>query len=283
MVHLSWMKNQQIENQIKNKKCKEMKTINKTGSKEPTVFITVNKQRVKQYDDKIVYLKNGQEFEIEFFNPTDSKISAEIEINGKSIGNAIIIKPGQRAYLDRFINKPKKFLFETYDIDLSGEDKKAVLSAISNNGNVKIKFYRESVNFSSVWVNRGTTYYPVYPTYPSDPIYPTFPIVCYSSSDNIACSSSDIQYTQTSASLLNKNNSNSLETGRVERGSNSKQTFSNDYSNYEFTPFQIVEWQILPESRRVIETNDLVVYCTNCGAKRKKQSHKFCPHCGTKF
>jgi uncharacterized membrane protein YvbJ len=27
----------------------------------------------------------------------------------------------------------------------------------------------------------------------------------------------------------------------------------------------------------------LVTYCTECGSKRKKDTHKFCPHCGTKF
>ena len=26
-----------------------------------------------------------------------------------------------------------------------------------------------------------------------------------------------------------------------------------------------------------------VLYCGECGAKRKKDTHKFCPHCGTKF
>jgi membrane protease subunit (stomatin/prohibitin family) len=45
-----------------------------------------------------------------------------------------------------------------------------------------------------------------------------------------------------------------------------------------------VAWQILPKSQKQYTAEEVSVnYCGNCGAKRKKDSFKFCPHCGTKF
>ena len=43
----------------------------------PTVFVTKGRQRVKQYGNTI-YLKNGDEFEIELFNPTTGKVLKEL-------------------------------------------------------------------------------------------------------------------------------------------------------------------------------------------------------------
>jgi hypothetical protein len=60
-----------------------------SGSVVPQSFITKSKQRLKQHIDT-VYLNNGDEFEIELFNPTQNKVLAKIELNGKSIGNGKI-------------------------------------------------------------------------------------------------------------------------------------------------------------------------------------------------
>ena len=89
----------------------------------PTSFITKGKQRLKQNIDT-VYLKNGDEFEIELFNPTQNKVLAKIEVNGNSIGNGIILRPGERIYLERHLGESKKFLFETYTVegDSGGSD-----------------------------------------------------------------------------------------------------------------------------------------------------------------
>ncbi len=74
-----------------------------------------------------------------------------------------------------------------------------------------------------------------------------------------------------------------LETGRVEKGSDSSQTFTYDNSTFNSYPTKTNWWKIKPVSEKVMVKEDLVVYCTECGAKRKKDNHKFCPHCGTKF
>ena len=114
-------------------------SINTIGLAVPQSFITKSKQRLKQQIDT-VYLNNGDEFEIELFNPTQNKVLAKIEMNGNSIGNGIILRPGERVFLERYLDEAKKFLFETYVVN---GNNKEVQDAIENNGDVVIKFYNE--------------------------------------------------------------------------------------------------------------------------------------------
>ena len=89
----------------------------------PSAFVTVNKQRLRQ-NGKLVYMKDQTEFEIELYNPTKEKIMAMIEMNGTPIsGSGIILKPGQRVFLERFLDEEKKFLYETYVVDNNKETK----------------------------------------------------------------------------------------------------------------------------------------------------------------
>jgi hypothetical protein len=74
-----------------------------------------------------------------------------------------------------------------------------------------------------------------------------------------------------------------LETGRVEKGSNSNQDFSYDSTRFNSYYSWNYTWKILPESQKPLVKEDLKVFCHNCGSKRKKSSHKFCPNCGQKF
>jgi hypothetical protein len=75
-------------------------SINTIGLAVPQSFITKSKQRLKQQIDT-VYLNDGDEFEIELYNPTQNKVLAKIEMNGNSIGNGIILRPGERVFLER--------------------------------------------------------------------------------------------------------------------------------------------------------------------------------------
>ncbi|HOG38684.1 MAG TPA: hypothetical protein PLD95_04445, partial [bacterium] len=104
-------------NRCSYKKNKEMKK-NVNVTYPPSAFITKGRQRIKQYNDT-VYLKNGDEFEIELFNPTQNKIRAEILLNDVSIGSGIVLRPGERVFLDRYLDEPKKFKFETYNVDMN--------------------------------------------------------------------------------------------------------------------------------------------------------------------
>lgn len=232
-----------------------MKT-NLMNEMRPTMFITKNKQRLKQFNGT-VFLKNGEEFEIELFNGTQDKVLAKIEINNKSLGNkGIVLRPGERIFLDRHLNVQKKFIFETYMIN--GNDKNS-MTAIEKNGDVVVKFYKEYI---------PTNYYV---NYPSPITYATnYPI-------EFTTTCSTISYYSTSDKLEN------IETGRIDVGSVSNQTFINDNSNFDYSYSWISQWKILPESRKVLTSEDLTLYCTKCGTKRKKTTYKFCPTCGTKF
>jgi hypothetical protein len=221
-----------------------------------TANITSSRNRLKIYGNN-VYLKDKQSFEIELFNPTESKILAKIEINGKSISNAgIVLKPGERVYLERFIDSNNRFLFESYEIEDSPESVKAT----EKNGLIEIFFYPEQ--YPTTWIT-------TYPTYHTDhhnyTVPPTF------SGTTVNC---------TSSGTVNR----SIETGRVEMGESSSQGFTSVNGSFSFFASNSVSVKILPESYKPLESKDIRRnYCSGCGARVKKQSWNFCPSCGEKF
>lgn len=253
----------------------------------PESFITKGKQRLKQHVDT-VYLNNGDEFEIELFNPTQNKVLATIELNGNSIGSGIIIRPGERLFLERYLDEPKKFLFETYNVNSGNQD---VLNAIKNNGDVIVKFYKEQQTihdypwmtnnrFKNINNNTGYNGY-------SNPITTHVGSNTYYTQSLSYITDFSEPITVTMLGNTNKeplsSKTKKIETGRVEKGSDSNQSFSYDYTSFESQPFWKTWWSIKPISQKPIVKEDLVTYCGECGAKRKKDNHKFCPHCGTKY
>jgi len=75
----------------------------------------------------------------------------------------------------------------------------------------------------------------------------------------------------------------SVETGRVDKGSDSNQEFKYVNKDFDYFAFHIVEYKLLPISQKVVTSEDINIkrYCTNCGAKLGK-TDKFCSSCGTK-
>jgi hypothetical protein len=240
-----------------------MTTINYSSRvADPTAFVTRGRQRVKQYGN-IVYLKNGEEFELELFNPTQSKVLAKIKINGNYISSSgIILRPGERVFLERYFDEAKKFLFETYEVNGSDPN---VLQAIKNNGDVEIEFYSEFIRVNYTNHNNWSYFGNTQPGVRGISTTGDFTATCYCSNN------ADMKSFEP------------VETGRVEKGEDSNQTFSYDSTQFNDHTMCKSVWKIMPESTRPIVKEDLAVYCTNCGAKRKKTTHKFCPSCGTKF
>jgi hypothetical protein len=234
----------------------------------PTANIAVNKNRIKQYAER-VYLKNGTHFEIELFNPKNTKVLAKIYLDGKSISsNGIVIKPGQRVFLERWLDVSKKFLYETYDIDGSIESAQAT----QENGKVRVEFFDEKSGST-------TTYTMPYCFTGNATAYP-HPTIGYGSSISYAGSTvSNTFTTLTSSTALNA----SYETGRTEAGESSNQNFSSDSSQYASWASEIVNIRILPDSTKPVEVHEIRNYCTSCGTRHKKSSWKFCPNCGTKI
>ncbi len=274
-----------------------MKTNFNEGLGEPTLYITKNKQRVKQYENNTVYLKNGDNFELEIYNPTKTKVLAKITINGLSIGNGIILRPAERVFLERYIDEAKKFLFETYEVNGTNKE---VLEAIQNNGKIEVSFYKEK-EYVGLLSNSGTylTYNYPYRSYTSPNVYygsVTTNLANYStltSSNNAntlnisgsGCITGNLNFTSAAASydFNTSYEDKTIETGRVEKGTTSNQTLISDSTNFESYQSWYKSWNILPESRKLVTKEDLVVYCSRCSKKRKKASDKYCSNCGNKF
>lgn len=112
-------------------------------TKDELAKIAISKNLIKEYrssnSERTVYLNDGTEFQIYLKNPYQSHLGIKISVNNKSIGNMLVLRPGQSFWLDRFINENRKFLFNTYEIENTAEMKYAV----NNNGRVEIEFYHE--------------------------------------------------------------------------------------------------------------------------------------------
>ena len=265
-----------------------------TTSNSPTAYITNGfKQRLKQFD-KTVYLKDSDTFQIELYNPKQIHILAKIKINGQYIsGGGIVLRPGERVFLERFLDSNNKFVFRTYEVDGTSE----TLHAISNNGLVEIEFYDEYLT---------TPYYGTISTNitPSFTTFTTSNSANYSADVNIGGSVtltsggansfiSNVQGLATpSKKLLLCDNFNveppqsatpKNETGVIDKGGKSSQSFTDSNRAFHIWTSTTVTWKILPLSQKQYQSDDIKAYCTECGAKIKKSSHKFCPHCGTKY
>ena len=204
-----------------------------------------------------VYLSDKSEFEIELFNPLKDCVLADIKLNGKSISKTgLILKPGQRFYLDCFIDDKKKFVFNTYDVDNTDE----VKSAIEKNGLLEVFFYKETFNS---WNGTITTN-----GYPWRNYYyggvTTTQLTGSGMNTNIGTCINSIYTTSTStvtsynsSNLSNSENTLSIETGRIEKGDASNQKFKSvnmDFDSYYISSTII---QLLPDSRKPIEASDL--------------------------
>lgn len=278
----------------------------------PSAWVVNSKDRGRKSIKKgKVYLQDKEEFVIELFNPLQDCVLADIKLNGKSISQTgLVLNPGQRFYLDCFIDDKKKFIFNTYEV----EDTTEVANAIAKNGLLEVFFYKETVVTLNNWSNRLSKiviekHYPAYhPWYPWGTTNPytvyygngitntnsfntstsgslvtttanTGNVYCSNSaidltnlkSTNNAYYSSTIDYIPISNSFTQTSFSNekslSIETGRVEKGSKSKQKFESvdmDFDNY-YIASTIV--QLLPDSRKPVETKDIMKHSEYVGVQ----------------
>lgn len=249
----------------------------------PEAYITRKKSRAKIYHFNNLYLNDGDLFEIELFNPKSNRVLAKIWLNGEEIsGSGIIVNPGQRIFLERFIDSNNKFVYKTYDV----EDTSVSLTAIRSNGDVEVKFYDEYYNKLSI---SGGYWYGS--NLPFSVSLNNTAGGYYGSNITFTTSSSLVGNNITYTSDVNPSYSTnvagslatpkSIETGRVEKGESSNQSFQTSYGNFNYYATKEVKYKILPYSSKPIEGKDLKKYCTECG-KKVKESFKFCPSCGTK-
>lgn len=269
----------------------------------PTVQITSNRNRLKVYGKLThlpkIFLKGGSQFEFEFFNPLQERIGLKIYLNDSCINEAamLILKPGEHGFLERYIDdSARKFLFDTYTVNGNNA---AAMKAIEKNGLVKVEFFKEERIDWHFLQNQYNNYKPSNPwetptinwgngtggyvngTYTTD------------NNQNYSCYySSDINYkSDTSFAGSTKSSTShgpvrkfkkSLETGRIEKGEQSNQTFGQTLFTPCVLPFYSVEMQIMPESTRQLNINENIKrYCPGCRYRIRDINWKFCPKCST--
>ena len=273
----------------------------KSETEFPQAWIAIKRNRQKIYNRQgktQVYLKDGQEFQIELFNPTQTRYLVKFKINGNyQADRGLILNPGQRYFLDRFIDDDKKLEFSTYEI----EDSKAAKKAIEKNGLLEVEFYAET------FLHGNIISYPRIYTTPnwSQPIWTTNPhqfwggtsagifnnaggsstlTLAGSTVNNITYTSGTVACGTTYTSSANFSsvvNDASIETGRVEKGEKSDQKFEEGYGTFGSWASYTTTVQIIPLSQKPAEAQEIRSYCTGCGSRVKKQTWKFCPNCGT--
>lgn len=305
-----------------------MKTNVKVGNPNPTATLAINKGRVKMYNNKsnipTYYLQKGQEFQIELFNPTTDKVLAKIKLNNKLISQSgLVLRPGERVFLDRYFDIDKKFKFDTYEV--SGGDE--VKQAIRDNGDVEILFYKEqTTRLNNLFINSGnsTTWTPF-----SGPTW-TYSDDTKSGGYASTTTTNDVSFGNTSTTvstnalysstatldmmpqgsltrgfapqpetpdafkstslgqpsekkLKSSLRSTKIETGRVEEGAVSGQKFQTVNIDFETYPFHRVSYKLLPVSQKNVETQDLHKSYCTNCGAKAKAKDNFCSKCGRKI
>lgn len=251
----------------------------------PTVHITKKKSRLKIYNETTVFLNDGENFEFELYNPKQIPVLVKIRLNGEYISNSgIVLKPGQRVFLERFLDTNNKFEFSTYKVKNTPQNQ----SAIDLNGEVVVEFYDEqritnnlflcSGGFGTTTISTGSPYWGGNISYTTN----------NATINGTAASSLNLYSSLTTPqgpnvrSFSKENKKSKIETGRVEKGEKSEQTFTNSYQTFNNYTFKTVFYKILPISTKNTTVEEIRQYCTECGTKIKK-NYAFCPTCGNKL
>jgi len=263
----------------------------------PTAHITKKKSRLKVYNGHIVFLNDKDNFEFEIHNPKQKSVLVKIKLNGEYISTSgVVLRPGQRVFLERFLDTNNKFEFSTYEVKDTSQNR----SAIDLNGDVLVEFYDEEEirvyphlsgeNWGQGWTTINTT---------GSPYYGNMTFTTNGLGGANTLTSSSAFYSQTSFEGPNIRNSKfsnretrprsrslkvkkSIETGRVEKGEESNQSFTNSYQNFNYFTSHMVKFKIMPLSTKNKNAEDIRQYCTECGSKVKK-NYKFCPTCGNRI
>lgn len=246
----------------------------------PTAHITKKKSRLKIYKGHNVFLNDGDNFELELYNPKQKSVLVKIRLDGFYISQSgIVLRPGQRVFLERFLDTQNKFQFSVYQVANTPQNK----FAIDLNGEVRIEFYDEQTpSFNPIHLTGGN-WNTGWTTINSGSPYVSGNMFVTTSMGTSNTPTSFYSNTTPEGPNIRSNKSKkSIETGRVEKGENSDQTFTNSYQTFEPYTTNVIEYKILPISTKNTTVEEIRQYCTECGVKVKK-NYKFCPSCGNKI
>lgn len=270
-----------------------MKTTKKStiSSTEASAFITKNRSRLKIYKNNVIYLNDGDNFEIELFNPLPEKLGIRVRFDNADISKELlIIRPGERYYLNCFYDDSNKplFKFSTYSV----VDSKETKNAIKFNGDVEISFFKEdSISFINGLLDNIRRYYIYIPYYPQPYYQQPYYYSPYTMSplENYPIKTVGNYTTCNSLETLNITNttysasetivsSNLLDTGRIEKDTkSSKEDFQNTIFESQKQTFYTIKYKLLPNT---LADKKIKRYC-KCGARIRQDNWKVCPICTT--
>jgi hypothetical protein len=188
-------------------------------------------------------------------------------------------------FLERFLDSNNKFEFSTYEVNNTSENR----SAIDLNGDVRIEFYDEQEPVRNNMYVGNSLIYGNGIVYGGNPYYGT--TISTTGGVGYLTTTSTSTYNNSNATFTSSVNSvdlnsprikKSIETGRVEKGDKSKQSFTNSYQDFNYNVEHQITFKILPLGTKNKTTEDIRQYCTECGTKTKT-NFKFCPSCGNKL
>lgn len=198
----------------------------------PECKILINKQKRKVYGKKKnkIYLNDNDNIQINIFNTLNEKIGVQIEFNGKLEENILVVNPGQKIMLDRFMDSKRKIKFSTYFVD--GNDNRTK-EAIKKNGDIKIFFWKEDTIYYNI--NNNTNYF-------------NFVDGTFHENYTTYTKGSDTSSFISNISSNSSNDPSLLETGRMEKGEKSNQKMKKT----DFVPsfvFYTLKYKLLPFSK----------------------------------
>jgi hypothetical protein len=246
------------------------------GNSTPSAIITRKHSEMKIYQENTLFLNDGDNFEFRLFNPLSETIGVEILLNGIKTEDAkLVLRPGEDVTLERYLSDNKKFKFETYSVDANNP---AVQSAIRNNGDIQINFYKEKVTPQNYYFGcRGTVCGTSYSTTTTS--NDTF---VGSTASGYRSYDANVKSLDSSSHKLSRR-TKSKETGRVGKGGNSNQQISNINIEFESFSFFNICYKLLPASEMNINIREVRQYCTQCGFRLRKENWQYCPKCGNKI
>jgi hypothetical protein len=104
----------------------------------------------------------------------------------------------------------------------------------------------------------------------------------FNSTFTSSCSTFDSFDFGPESTIMNRSLSNSynpLETGMIEKGGVSNQQLKMVNLQFNSTPFNSISYKIMPYSAMNRTVGEIRQYC-ECGYRLRKETWKFCPHCG---
>jgi len=221
--------------------------------KSPNAWVVSNsdKGRKKIKSNNKVYLDDGEEFEIELFNPSSENVLAIITLDGRLVSKTgILIRRGERMYLDSFIDYDmRKFKYVTYHVENADE-------SIRENGILDVRFYNEDLDGLNDLTLRDLIYPYNIPNIAAPTVYPTYPQIWYSNNFDSGYN------TNTSCEI-------DIETGQVTFGdvSESNQEYIDVDMNFESNYINSIRYTLLPTSRESKSSDDICKIIANKSSK----------------